>query len=254
MISSAFFSFQPRIAPLSATIHFILPCFGSSFSTTLMPLPAPARLPDFSAAAPTCCFAGSAPATSACAASRISEPCIRGSTTATATYPIRASPATTSKAARIFFLPFCVLVPSNSEYHFLTWRRSDCGSPDACRASAFATRCKTKPQKLGLAGWVRNRSDGSVEALARGSPHALEALAAWARRGPPAARVTEVRVEPAAERNPPMPASSCGRRSRRPAPLERVDRRELPRTAGARAARRRPGGRSAARSRLPPSR
>jgi hypothetical protein len=84
VISSAFFSFQPRIAPFSDTIHFILPCLGSSFSTDLMPRPAPFRLPDFSAALPTCCFAGSAPATSVCAAALTSEPAIDGRTHAMA--------------------------------------------------------------------------------------------------------------------------------------------------------------------------
>jgi hypothetical protein len=82
--SSAFFPFQPRIAPSSATIHFISPCLGSFFAATLMPLPAPASLPDFSAAAATCCCAGSAPAISASAAAFTSDPAIDGSTQATA--------------------------------------------------------------------------------------------------------------------------------------------------------------------------
>ena len=61
----------------------------------------------------------------------------------------------------------------------------------------FRYALQSEAQRLGLAGWVRNRSDGSVEALAQGAPQALEALAAWARRGPPAARVSSVQVEPA---------------------------------------------------------
>lgn len=45
---------------------------------------------------------------------------------------------------------------------------------------------------LGLTGWVRNRRDGSVEALVRGSETDISLLVAWAHRGPPAARVTAV--------------------------------------------------------------
>ena len=38
--------------------------------------------------------------------------------------------------------------------------------------------------RLGVSGWVRNRSDGAVEALVRGSPSAVEALVAEMRKGP----------------------------------------------------------------------
>ena len=48
--------------------------------------------------------------------------------------------------------------------------------------------------RLGVAGWVRNRADGSVEAVVHGDAQALEAFIAWARRGPPAARVSGVEV------------------------------------------------------------
>ena len=50
-----------------------------------------------------------------------------------------------------------------------------------------------------LSGWVRNRRDGSVEALVAGPESEVEAMIEWARRGPPSARVTEVSVEPASE-------------------------------------------------------
>jgi acylphosphatase len=46
----------------------------------------------------------------------------------------------------------------------------------------------------GVAGWVRNRRDGSVEAVLQGEAAAVEAVLAWARRGPPAARVAEVQA------------------------------------------------------------
>ena len=50
---------------------------------------------------------------------------------------------------------------------------------------------------LGLAGWVRNRLDGSVEALAHGPAPAVQALIDWAHRGPELARVDGVVVSAA---------------------------------------------------------
>ena len=49
-------------------------------------------------------------------------------------------------------------------------------------------------RRLGVAGWVRNRRDGCVEALLQGSPEALATLTAWAHRGPPDARVSAVDI------------------------------------------------------------
>ena len=47
---------------------------------------------------------------------------------------------------------------------------------------------------LGVTGWVRNRLDGSVEALAHGSAPAVQALIDWAHQGPELARVDQVQV------------------------------------------------------------
>ncbi len=48
---------------------------------------------------------------------------------------------------------------------------------------------------LGLTGLVRNLADGTVEIVAEGERHTLEMLAAWARQGPRAARVSKVEEE-----------------------------------------------------------
>lgn len=50
-------------------------------------------------------------------------------------------------------------------------------------------------QRLGVVGWVQNLPDGTVEAVAEGTPAAVEAFVRWARRGPAAARVEDVTVE-----------------------------------------------------------
>lgn len=49
---------------------------------------------------------------------------------------------------------------------------------------------------LGLAGWVRNAADGSVEGMAEGSPECLEALRVALAGGPPWARVSALDWEP----------------------------------------------------------
>lgn len=49
-------------------------------------------------------------------------------------------------------------------------------------------------ERLGVAGWVRNRSDGTVEALVVGTEAAVGAMTDWAYAGPRGARVTRVDV------------------------------------------------------------
>ena len=49
----------------------------------------------------------------------------------------------------------------------------------------------------GVSGWVRNRADDTVEAFVQGPLGAVERVVAWARRGPPAARVEGVEVQEA---------------------------------------------------------
>ena len=52
-------------------------------------------------------------------------------------------------------------------------------------------------RRLRVAGWVRNRHDGSVEAMVSGTPDAVADMVAWARRGPASAMVRHVEVTPA---------------------------------------------------------
>jgi acylphosphatase len=49
--------------------------------------------------------------------------------------------------------------------------------------------------ELGLAGWVRNRRDGSVEALLSGAPENVTEMLDRCRGGPRAAKVTSVTVQ-----------------------------------------------------------
>jgi acylphosphatase len=58
----------------------------------------------------------------------------------------------------------------------------------------FRFYMERKARELGVTGWVRNRRDGAVEAVVQGSSGAVEAMIAWARRGPPSAIVADVRV------------------------------------------------------------
>jgi acylphosphatase len=52
--------------------------------------------------------------------------------------------------------------------------------------------------RVGVSGWVRNRADGSVEALIEGAPADVEAMLGEMRRGPRGARVGNLRLaEPA---------------------------------------------------------
>jgi len=58
----------------------------------------------------------------------------------------------------------------------------------------FREGMRQEAARLGVAGWVRNRMDGSVEAVVQGAPAAVEAMAAWARRGPAAAHVASLDI------------------------------------------------------------
>jgi acylphosphatase len=62
----------------------------------------------------------------------------------------------------------------------------------------FRYSCYAQARHLGLGGWVRNTPDGDVEVwLESPAKEQLEAMLNWLRRGPPYARVDQIRCDPA---------------------------------------------------------
>lgn len=59
----------------------------------------------------------------------------------------------------------------------------------------FRSSTVEEARRLGLTGWVRNRSDGSVEIVAEGERARLDELIRWCHHGPRGAAVQEVQVE-----------------------------------------------------------
>ena len=57
---------------------------------------------------------------------------------------------------------------------------------------SYRVATRRRAGELGLAGWVRNLPDGTVEVYAQGATDALSALREWLRSGPPGARVAEL--------------------------------------------------------------
>ena len=60
----------------------------------------------------------------------------------------------------------------------------------------FRASAAHEARRLGLAGWVRNRPDGTVEVLASGDDAAVDQLAEWLKRGPRGAHVTGLDIHP----------------------------------------------------------
>ncbi len=56
---------------------------------------------------------------------------------------------------------------------------------------------RQRADQLKVTGWVRNRLDGTVEAVVQGEAFAIDSIVEWARQGPPGARVDSVDVESA---------------------------------------------------------
>jgi len=58
----------------------------------------------------------------------------------------------------------------------------------------FRESLRIEAREAGASGWVRNRRDGTVEAVIHGPPEAVERVVAWAGRGPSTAEVTSIEV------------------------------------------------------------
>ena len=59
----------------------------------------------------------------------------------------------------------------------------------------FRASTQKTAEGLGLTGWVKNCSDGSVEIHAEGDKEKLEELIAWCRQGPPSASVSDIDLD-----------------------------------------------------------
>ena len=59
----------------------------------------------------------------------------------------------------------------------------------------FRDTCRREAASRGVSGWVRNCSDGSVEAWFEGPPDAVASMVSWAGRGPSRAEVSDVSVD-----------------------------------------------------------
>jgi acylphosphatase len=58
----------------------------------------------------------------------------------------------------------------------------------------FRAEAGSRAESLGIAGWVRNAPDGSVEALIEAEPDRVDSMVEWCRRGPSGAHGTEIEV------------------------------------------------------------
>ena len=56
----------------------------------------------------------------------------------------------------------------------------------------FRESMRQKAVELGISGWVRNRRDGTVEAIIQGNPENIHKITEWALKGPPGACVTQL--------------------------------------------------------------
>ncbi len=59
----------------------------------------------------------------------------------------------------------------------------------------FRQTTADEARRIGVLGWVRNISDGDVEAVIEGDRRMVDRLIDWCRHGPPAARVDDMKID-----------------------------------------------------------
>lgn len=59
----------------------------------------------------------------------------------------------------------------------------------------FRMETQRAARRFGVCGWVRNRRDGTVEALFEGDKDRVDAILDWCKQGPPHAHVTDVKAD-----------------------------------------------------------
>jgi acylphosphatase len=59
----------------------------------------------------------------------------------------------------------------------------------------FRTETRDRARSLGVAGWIRNAPDGTVEAAFEGEDERVDSMVEWCWRGPSGARVERVEVD-----------------------------------------------------------
>jgi len=74
----------------------------------------------------------------------------------------------------------------------IAWRIVVCGR---VQGVGYRISMREAANDLRVTGWVRNRRDGTVEAVVQGDDDHVERMVAWCRRGPPVARVTTLTTE-----------------------------------------------------------
>jgi acylphosphatase len=74
-------------------------------------------------------------------------------------------------------------------------KRAEVRIKGAVQGVFFRVETRDRARSLGLAGWVRNALDGSVEAVFEGDSERVESMVEWCRRGPAGAHVEDVDVQ-----------------------------------------------------------